>query len=128
MKKKYDTGGIVLFIGLALQLFLTTPSVPPIAYSDFVHLLDEHEVDNLVISPTRITGELSSEHARAMLPASDAAAFGAARAPYPFSTVRVADDSLPAHLAAAGVCAIAARSTATGAARCSGGSRRSCCW
>lgn len=107
MEKKFDSGSIALFIGLllllALQLLWSTPGVPPIAYSDFRRLLDAHEVDNLVISPTRITGELRSEQAKATLPASEAAAFGVGPAPYPFATMRVADDSLPAHLTAAGV-------------------------
>jgi cell division protease FtsH len=107
MEKKFDSGSIVLVIGLlflmALQLLWLAPSEPALAYSDFRRLLDQHQVDNLVVSPTRITGELRSEQARATLPASDAAAFRAGKAPYPFSTVRVADDALPAHLAAAGV-------------------------
>ncbi|WP_043285471.1 ATP-dependent zinc metalloprotease FtsH [Paraburkholderia oxyphila] len=107
MENKLDSGSIALFIGLlflvALQLFWATPGVPPIAYSDFRRLLDAHEIDNLVISPTRITGELRSEQAKAALPASDAAALGGGPPPYTFSTIRVADDSLPVRLAAAGV-------------------------
>ncbi|MFX1674950.1 ATP-dependent zinc metalloprotease FtsH [Paraburkholderia sp. A2WS-5] len=107
MEKKFDSGGVVFFIGLllllALQLFWGTPNVPPLAYSDFLRLVDAHAVDNLVISPTRITGELRTEQAKTMLPASEAAAFGTGPAPYFFATTRVADDALPSRLAAAGV-------------------------
>ncbi|WP_176081563.1 ATP-dependent zinc metalloprotease FtsH [Paraburkholderia tropica] len=107
MEKRFDYGSIAFFVGLllmvALQLFWSTPSVPQMAYSDFVRLLDAHQVDNLVISPTRITGELRSEQARATLPASEAASFGDGPAPYPFATVRVADDALSGRLGAAGV-------------------------
>lgn len=129
MEKKFDYGSIAFFVGLllmvALQLFWSTPSVPQMAYSDFVRLLDAHQVDNLVISPTRITGELRSEQARATLPASEAASFGDGPAPYPLRrsvspTTRCRAASAPP------ACAIAAQSTATGAARCSAGSRRSC--
>ncbi|NLP64588.1 ATP-dependent zinc metalloprotease FtsH [Paraburkholderia sacchari] len=107
MDKKFDSGGIVFMVGLllllALQLFWTAPGVPLLAYSDFLRLVDAHAVDNLAISPTRITGELRLERAKTMLPASEAAAFGAEPAPYYFATTRVADDALPSRLASAGV-------------------------
>ncbi|CAM2188649.1 ATP-dependent zinc metalloprotease FtsH [Paraburkholderia sacchari] len=107
MDKKFDSGGIVFVVGLllllGLQLLWAAPSVPPLAYSDFLRLVDAHAVDNLAVSPTRITGELRLERAKPMLPASEAAAFGAGPAPYYFATTRVADDALPSRLAAAGV-------------------------
>lgn len=107
MERKFDLGSIMLFVGvlvlLAAQVLWLTPTVPTIAYSDFQRLLAAHEVDNLVVTPTRISGELRSEEAKATLPASDAAAFTANKAPYPFTTIRVADESLPARLTAAGV-------------------------
>ena len=106
MEKKVDSGSVALVIALAMlmafELLRAAPSAPPIAYSDFLRLLDERQVDDLVITPTRIGGELRSEQARASLPASDAAAFGAGPAPYAFSTIRIDDATLPAHLAAAG--------------------------
>ncbi|MBV8260459.1 MAG: AAA family ATPase, partial [Paraburkholderia sp.] len=107
MEKKFDSGSIVLFVGvlvlLAAQVLWLAPAAPTIAYSDFQRLLAAHEVDSLVITPTRISGELRSEQAKASLPASDAAAFTADKPPYAFTTIRVADESLPARLAAAGV-------------------------
>ncbi|MEM5330996.1 ATP-dependent zinc metalloprotease FtsH [Paraburkholderia sp. JHI2823] len=107
MEKKFDSGSIVLFIGvlvlLAAQVLWLAPAPPAIAYSDFQRLLAAHEVDSLVITPTRISGELRSEQAKASLPASDAATFTAGKPPYAFTTIRVADESLPARLAAAGV-------------------------
>ncbi|WP_321939863.1 ATP-dependent zinc metalloprotease FtsH [Paraburkholderia sp. J8-2] len=107
MERKFDPGGIMLFMGvlvlLAAQVLWLTPTVPAIAYSDFQRLLAAHEVDNLVVTPTRISGELRSQEAKAMLPASDAAAFNAGKAPYSFTTIRVADESLLARLTAAGV-------------------------
>jgi len=107
MEKKFDSGSIVLFIGvlvlLAAQVLWLAPAPPAIAYSDFQRLLAAHEVDSLVITPTRISGELRSEQAKASLPASDAATFTADKPPYAFTTIRVADESLPARLAAAGV-------------------------
>jgi len=107
MDKKFDSGSIVLFVGLliliAAQVLGSAPAAPTIAYSDFQHLLAAHEIDNLVITPTRISGELRSDEAKATLPASDASAFTTDKPPYPFTTIRVADDTLPARLAAAGV-------------------------
>ena len=107
MERKFDPGSIVLFIGvlvlLAAQVLWLTPTVPAIPYSDFQRLLAENEVDNLVVTPTRISGELRSEQAKATLPASDAAAFTGGKAPYPFTTIRIADESLLARLTAAGV-------------------------
>ncbi|WP_321899279.1 ATP-dependent zinc metalloprotease FtsH [Paraburkholderia heleia] len=107
MKNKFDLSSIVLFVGvmmlLAAQLLWFAPATPAIAYSDFQRLLAAHEIDNLVITPTRISGELRSNEAKATLPASDAAAFPAGKPPYPFTAIRVADESLPARLAAAGV-------------------------
>ncbi|WP_042338968.1 ATP-dependent zinc metalloprotease FtsH [Paraburkholderia ferrariae] len=107
MKNKFDPGSLAFFLGLLLLvplLFLwLAPSEPAIAYSDFRRLLDEHQVDNLEISPTRITGELRSEQAKAMLPASDAAASWSGAPPYAFSTLRVPDDTLAARLASSGM-------------------------
>jgi cell division protease FtsH len=105
-KRKFDPGNLALMVALLLpMLFLflwLSPTAPSIAYSDFRRLLDQHQVGSIEISPTRITGELLSEQAKASLPASDVAAVWSGPPPYPFSTIRVADDSLPAHLAAAG--------------------------
>lgn len=129
MKNKFDLSSIVLFVGvmmlLAAQLLWFAPATPAIAYSDFQRLLAAHEIDNLVITPTRISGELRSDEAKATLPASDAAAFPAGKPPYPFTAIRVADESLPARLAAAGV-HYRGGSTASGATCCSPGSPRWC--
>ena len=107
MNKKFDTTGMILFIGMALLIALELLSlgsaVPQIAYSDFQRLVDAHQVDDLSISPTRITGVLRQPGAAALLPASDAAAVKGEGAPYRFATIRVADDALSARLAAAGI-------------------------
>ncbi|WP_321924726.1 ATP-dependent zinc metalloprotease FtsH [Paraburkholderia guartelaensis] len=107
MEKKSDIASIAIFIGvlvlLAAQVLWFAPAAPAVAYSDFQRLLAAHEIDNLVVTPTRISGELRSEHAKASLPASDAAAFTADKPPWPFTTIRVADESLPALLVASGV-------------------------
>nr|WP_243849532.1 ATP-dependent zinc metalloprotease FtsH [Paraburkholderia rhizosphaerae] len=107
MKPGFDFATLAVIFGLALlfavQLIGLKRVTWPIAYSDFVRLVDAAQVDDLEISPTRITGRLKTPGAAKLLPASDAAAFDAQGAPWSFETLRVADDRLTARLDAAGI-------------------------
>ncbi|MDR6203923.1 ATP-dependent zinc metalloprotease FtsH [Paraburkholderia graminis] len=108
MEEKSDYTGLVIMLGiillLAAQLFwLQSASQAAIAYSDFQRLVAAAEVEDLEISPTRITGKLRMPNAAASLSASEVAAVNKAGAPWLFSTVRVADEHLTDRLSAAGI-------------------------
>ena len=107
MERQNDLFSTLLTIGLlvliAFQLLtLRTPS-QPIDYSDFRRLVAARQVDDLVITPTRITGSVRMPGASALLTASDAQALKSQGAPWRFTTVRVADDRLSDALAQAGI-------------------------
>ncbi|MDN7675125.1 ATP-dependent zinc metalloprotease FtsH [Burkholderia oklahomensis] len=93
---------LVFMVLLALQLATLSAPATQIAYSDFRKLAVAAQVDDLEVSPTRITGVLRSSAAAAALPASDAEAVKRAGAPWRFATKRVTDDHLIDTLAATG--------------------------
>ncbi|WP_233856785.1 ATP-dependent zinc metalloprotease FtsH [Paraburkholderia sp. HD33-4] len=96
----------MLFVGLvfALRLLASQVATVDVAYSDFLQLVAERQVQDLVVTPTRITGTLRMPGAAAWLPASAVAGIRKESAgPWDFSTVRVADDGLAQTLAAAGI-------------------------
>ncbi|WP_407670910.1 ATP-dependent zinc metalloprotease FtsH [Paraburkholderia franconis] len=74
-----------------------------VAYSDFQQLVAARQVDDLEVTPTRISGTLKMPGAASLLPASDAAAVKASGEPWRFTTVRVADDGPAQRLSAAGI-------------------------
>ncbi|WP_087648954.1 ATP-dependent zinc metalloprotease FtsH [Caballeronia choica] len=106
MDKKVDFSNIVVIIGvmgfvallIAEVLLIKTPFAP-IPYSDFHKLLVARQVDNLEISPTRVTGTVRTAAGVALLPASDAAVIAKNGAPYRFTTVRVNGDRIGEELA-----------------------------
>ena len=107
MRKPYDLTTLVFAIVLTL-LFLYVPLVfapfeQTIAYSDFQRLVAAKQVDDLEITPTRISGSLRMPGAAPLLDASAAQAVRDHGAPWRFATVRVSDDGLTQRLAAAGI-------------------------
>ena len=107
MESKKDYLSIVMTLGFALLLAfellaMRTPS-QEIAYSDFRTLLAAKSVDELVITPSQISGSLRMPAAARLLPASDAAAVAKNGAPWHFWTNRVSDERLADRLATAGV-------------------------
>ncbi|KJR91440.1 ATP-dependent zinc metalloprotease FtsH [Burkholderia pseudomallei] len=93
---------LVFMVLLALQLATLSAPATQIAYSDFRKLAAAAQLDDLEVSPTRITGVLRSASAAAALPASDAEAIKRAGTPWRFSTKRVTDERLIDTLAATG--------------------------
>ncbi|WP_248295095.1 ATP-dependent zinc metalloprotease FtsH, partial [Paraburkholderia sp. UYCP14C] len=96
----------MLFVGIVFALRLLVSHAPTIdvAYSDFLQLVAARQVQDLVVTPTRITGTLRMPGAAAWLPASAVAGTRkASGGPSDFSTVRVADDGLAQTLAAADI-------------------------
>ncbi|MGN6667965.1 MAG: ATP-dependent metallopeptidase FtsH/Yme1/Tma family protein, partial [Trinickia sp.] len=107
MEPKKDYLSIVMTLGFALLLAfellaMRTPS-QEIAYSDFRTLLAAKSVDELVITPSQISGSLRMPAAARLLSASDAAAIEKNGAPWHFWTNRVSDEHLADGLAAAGI-------------------------
>ena len=92
-----------LIVLLVAQIFLYKPTAETIAYSDFHKLLVAHQLDNLEIGSTQITGTIRMPSASYLLPESTVKALTDSGAPWRFSTVRVTDDHLGDDLAAAGV-------------------------
>ncbi|MGN6319476.1 ATP-dependent zinc metalloprotease FtsH [Trinickia sp.] len=107
MDRQNDLVSTLLTIGLlvliAFQLLTLRAPAQPIDYSDFRRLVAARQVDNLEITPTRITGNLRMPSAGALLTASDAQAVKSQGAPWRFTTVRVADDRLSDALAQEGI-------------------------
>jgi cell division protease FtsH len=91
---------VAVIVGQFLMLHGTTTEI---AYSDFQQLVTARQVDDLEVTPTRITGSLRMPSAASLLPASDALAVKKNGEPWHFTTVRVADDRLAETLTAAGI-------------------------
>ncbi|SEK10853.1 ATP-dependent zinc metalloprotease FtsH [Paraburkholderia diazotrophica] len=102
-----DLASVALTVFVALLIavqFLTMQRMTTeVAYSDFQQLVAARQVDELEVTPTRISGTLKMPGAAAWLPASDAAALKKSGEPWRFTTVRVADDGLAQRLSAAGI-------------------------
>jgi cell division protease FtsH len=88
---------------IAFQLMQARAPSQEIAYSDFRALLAARDVDDLVVTPTEISGSVRMPQAAGLLPASDAQALKQVGAPWRFWTTRVADDHLSDALSAAGI-------------------------
>ena len=94
----------MIFAMVVALRFLTLEGVTTeIAYSDFQQLVAARQLDDLEVTPTRVTGSLRMPGAASLLPASDALAVKKNGEPWRFTTVRVADDRLAATLTAAGI-------------------------
>jgi cell division protease FtsH len=109
-KRPFELSKAILLIGLYGFLVLLLSDLAffntrarEIPYSDFQTLLRADQVDNLEISPTQIDGTIRSPEVLARLPEADASALRRQGAPYRFSTVRIADDTLAAQLKATNV-------------------------
>jgi cell division protease FtsH len=78
MDRQNDLVSTLLTIGLlvliAFQLLTLRAPAQPIDYSDFRRLVAARQVDNLEITPTRITGNLRMPSAGALLTARPGAA------------------------------------------------------
>jgi cell division protease FtsH len=94
---------LFFLVVIALQFLALRGKSVELAYSDFQSLVAAKQVDNLEVTPTRISGTLKLPGAADWLPASDAIAVKGNGEPYRFTAVRVADDRLAQTLSAAGI-------------------------
>ncbi|MGN6668576.1 MAG: ATP-dependent metallopeptidase FtsH/Yme1/Tma family protein, partial [Trinickia sp.] len=92
-----------LVILLTFGFIPTKPRTQEIAYSDFHTLLAARQIDDVVVTPSEITGHVRMPGGQALLPASEGAAIRSNGAPWRFWTNRVTDDRLIDALTAAGI-------------------------